>query len=124
MMIDGRTYSSRERQKIARTARRRVGSEVALVATFGGVVLFVMLFWFGPYVVFPVASALGMTISATGLVLAFGTSISCALLHGLRLKKKVKSAKELDAAFLYSYARKRAEDLESKEYPEQQEARS
>ncbi|GFE48260.1 hypothetical protein So717_00130 [Roseobacter cerasinus] len=107
-------YTIEQQARLAKTARRRVGSEATLVFAAGGSLLFVLLFVLGPFVLVPAAGLTGIGLTTIGLLIAFGTSAFLALIHVRRLGPKVRRAQELDSEIKYSFARRQKTERDAK----------
>ncbi|XDA96645.1 hypothetical protein AB1M95_10930 [Sulfitobacter sp. LCG007] len=98
-------FSVEEAYRIARLARRRPGSEAALIFGAGGAVLFVLSFWFGPYLALPLSELTGLPLPAIALTVSFGLSTLLSLVHAKTLSKRVQAAQRQDAEVKYAFAR-------------------
>ncbi|WP_299986493.1 hypothetical protein [uncultured Ruegeria sp.] len=107
MMEDLSKTSRRDRKRIARMAKRNVGSEIVLILTAGFSLLMIVTFYFGVYTFLPLAEVVNVRPTIVWVALSFGTASICAFIHAIRMRPKVERARELDAAFLYEYQQKR-----------------
>ena len=71
-----------ERHKIAKRAKRNVGSEVTLILTAGTSVLLILLFWFGNFSFLPLAELLDMRPPVVWLGLAVTIAFMLGSVHG------------------------------------------
>lgn len=99
------TYSRADRSRIARTAKRKVGSEATLILTAGFGVTMVALFFGARFSFLPLAEAIGIRPTIVWVALSSAIAATWAWLHVSLLTPKVSRARELDAAFLYEQQR-------------------
>ena len=106
MATDPQTYTSDELQRISKLAKRRVGSDQALLFGFGGCVLFNVLFFFSPNSFVAVARMSGLSLPIAAAILSFGLSALAAYLLGRYLRPRVKEAQDIEASIQYAYKNK------------------
>ncbi len=114
MNEDLSVFSNEDRRRIARTAKRRVGSEAVLILTAGFSFLMVAMFFGGKFTFLPVAEATGIRPTIIWVGASFALSAIWAWLHVSILRPKVTRAQKLDAAFIHEYEDTRRMEREEK----------
>lgn len=104
-------YTSEEKAQIARTAKRNVHSECALILTAGTGLIAVSMSFLGRYTFLPIAYATNLSPSLVWIGLSLAISALLAWLHAKQSQPRIRRARDLDAAFLYQYQDKQRADL-------------
>ncbi|MCV3270864.1 hypothetical protein [Roseobacter sinensis] len=107
-------YDIEQQMRIAKTARRRVASEAALVFGAGGSLLFILLFVLGPFILVPIGALTGIRLIVLGVLIAFGTSTLLSLVHARRLAPEVRRAQQIEAEIKYDFARRQKVERDAK----------
>ena len=92
---DPARLSPSEKAGIARQARRQVGSEIALILTFGFGALSLIFFVLGPAIVIPVSALPGLQPVAVWICLSAGLTGLWAKLHFDRATRSIARAREM-----------------------------
>lgn len=108
------SYSTKEKARIARIARRNLNSEVTLICASGFAGLMVCMFVFGRVTFLPIAEVLGARPTIVWVVLSFLLASLFAALHYFTAKPKILAARDLDAAFLHAYQAQQRREREVK----------
>ncbi|MEM9843622.1 MAG: hypothetical protein AAF965_02400 [Pseudomonadota bacterium] len=103
-----------DHERIAKRARRKIGSEVSLILSAGFAVLMVVLFVFGDVTFFPVAEYLGARPTFVWVTLAAGLSAFWATAHYFVGSKKIAAAREFEATIRRAYQDERDAEIEAK----------
>ena len=103
------TFSTDDRQKIDRAARRNVGSECRLILSAGFALLMVFTFFFAKVTFLPIAAALDVRPFFVWITLSAGVAAVWAFVHYAVFAPRIARAKALSAAFLHAHEQKERE---------------
>lgn len=103
-----------ERGRVAKRARRKIGSEVSLILSAGFACLMIILFVFGDRTFLPVAEALGVRPTVVWLALAAVLSVLWGTAHYFTGSRKIVEAREMDAAIRRAHQDKKNAETEAK----------
>lgn len=114
MKTDVSAYSADEKQRIARRAQRKLGSEVGLILLGGFSFLMVVLFVFGDKTFLPVAELIGARPTVVWVAMSAVISAIWAVWHHRRAKPKIAQARDLHAEISHLYQNKLRDERNAK----------
>lgn len=103
-----------EREKIAKRANRKIGSEASLILSAGFAVLVIVLFVFGDRTFLPIAEMLNLRPTVVLVALAALLSALWALLHYSRGARKIAEARQLETEIRRVHQNMRNAETEEK----------
>ena len=103
-----------EKQKIARRACRRLGSEITLILTAGWALVMVVAFWTGKEIMLPLAEFFEIHYMGAWLALSAGIAVVWAFLHALVSRPIIERAKQDEISLRKEHADRKRETVQAK----------
>ena len=102
----GTNVNSRDvaaQKRVSKLAKKKVGSDMALIFGFGGAVFFILFFVTAPFHIIPLAELTGLSLSTVAVLLSFGLSAVSALTYARFMKPRIRRAQDAEAEMMHSY---------------------